>query len=300
MNQSIISKLGSIVKKVTGIQDIGLFKKEMHKKFGKLIYHKKYTAEDIVHLMCEMGMKKGSVVCIHSSMKEFYNYQGTAEELIQCIMDVITKEGTLIMPTFPAKILADQPGYVFDVDNDKTGAGYLAETFRKTDGVIRSINVQHAVSVWGNHAEWLIKDHHKCRDCWDKNSPWQRMMELNALVFNLGMPHAYIGTFHHCVESVLQFEHPYWAQFFNEKRTYSYYDLNHNVQTYEAYCCTIDRRMRESNLFKHFGAEDWNVRKLSNLEIKVFYTQHCFPKMLDLGRRGIGVFYVPSPKQYKF
>lgn len=64
MNQSIISKLGSAIKKVTGIQDIGLFKKEMHKKIGKLIYHKKYTAEDLVHLMCEMGMKKGSVVCM--------------------------------------------------------------------------------------------------------------------------------------------------------------------------------------------------------------------------------------------
>ena len=28
-------------------------------------------------------MKKGSVICIHASMKEFYNYQGTAEELIK-------------------------------------------------------------------------------------------------------------------------------------------------------------------------------------------------------------------------
>lgn len=299
MNQSIISKLGSIVKKVTGIQDIGLFKKEMHKKIGKLIYHKKYTAEDLVHLMCEMGMKKGSVVCIHSSMKEFYNYQGTAEELIQGIMDIITEEGTLIMPAFPVKSLADKADYIFNM-SDKTGAGFLAETFRKCPGVKRSVNVQHSVCAWGNHADWLTSDHNKCHDCWDENSPWQRMLKLNALVFNFGLPRSYMGTFHHCVESVLQYEHPYWAQFFQKQRTFRYYDTEGAVCSYTSWECDIDRRTRKRMVTKYFNDNDWKIKKISNLEVKVFYTKECFPKMISLGRRGIGVYYVPSTKSFNF
>ena len=47
-------------------------------------------------------MVKGSTVCIHAAMKEFYNYQGTTEELIHKVMDVITSEGTLMMPAYPS------------------------------------------------------------------------------------------------------------------------------------------------------------------------------------------------------
>ena len=83
MKQSIPTTLGILFKKVTGVQDISLLRKDIHKRIGKLLYHQKYTADEIVETMCNLGMKKGSVICIHASMKEFYNYQGTAEELIK-------------------------------------------------------------------------------------------------------------------------------------------------------------------------------------------------------------------------
>lgn len=41
-------------------------------------------------------------------------------------------------------------------------------------------------------------------------------------------------------------------------------------------------------------------RRLSNLLIKEFDSKACLQKMLDLGRRGITMYYVPSPKKYKF
>lgn len=62
----------------------------------------------------------------------------------------------------------------------------------------------------------------------------------------------------------------------------------------------LDRRTRKKKVTKYFTNQDWQIRKISNLEIKAFYTKNCFPKMLDLGRRGIGVYYVPNPKNYKF
>ena len=40
--------------------------------------------------------------------------------------------------------------------------------------------------------------------------------------------------------------------------------------------------------------------KISNLLINVFYAAPCLEKMLELGRRGITMYYVPSPKKYKF
>lgn len=298
MKRNLISQLGSLVKQLTGIKDISLLKKNIHKKIGQLLYHKKYNAHDLVEIMKSMGMRKGSVVCIHSSMKEFYNYVGTPEGLIDEILKVITPEGTLLMPAFPKKDLINN-NYIFSLQ-DKTGAGYLAETFRKFPGVKRSINVQHSVCAIGKYADWLLDSHQYCHDCWSKDSPWQRMITLNAIVFNLGLPRSYMGTFHHCIESVLQYEHPYWAQFFTIEREYRYYDEFGNIKKYITKEGNLDRRTKKKRVTKYFNDKDWQIKKISNLEIKAFYTEHCFPKMLSLGRKGIGVYYSPNPKKYKF
>ena len=47
-------------------------------------------------------------------MKEFYNYQGTAEELIKKIQTIITTEGTLIMPSYPNPRYQKEPSYIFN------------------------------------------------------------------------------------------------------------------------------------------------------------------------------------------
>ncbi len=311
MAQTLYTKIGRILKKMLGISDVSLLKKNIHKRIGMLLYHRKYTAAELVSLMQQMGMKAGSVVCIHSSMKEFYNYRGTAEELITAILDVLGPEGTLMMPAFPKNELRFREGYVFNPSTDPTGAGYLAEAFRRypgvgrgfpsrDSGVKRSISVQQSVCAIGKYADFLTSEHTTDRDPWGEHSPWQKMISLGAIVFNLGMPRAYMGTFHHCVESILQYEHPYWAQFFTGEVAYSYYDANGEVVTYRQQDSNLERRTRESNIFRHFDENDWQVRRISNLEVKAFYMTNCFPKMLQMGRSGISVYYVPSPKEYKF
>jgi aminoglycoside 3-N-acetyltransferase len=298
MSPLTISRIIKYSKKITGIQDYLLFFKNVKKRVGQIFYHKKYTADDIVQVMQSMGMKVGSSVCIHSSMKEFYNYVGTPMELINKILDVIGDNGTLIMPAYPEYTLMNSPNYIFNKNIDKTGAGLLAETFRQMPGVIRSINVQHSVCAYGKYATWLTKDHEKCYDCWDENSPWRRMIDLGTIVFNLGLPRTYIGTFWHCVESTLRVENPYWAQFFSDKVVYSYYDEDGLVRNYCSHTSNIERRTRKRKVLKYFTEEDWQIKKISNLEIKAFYTKHCFTKMIELGRKGITMYYIPSPKKY--
>ena len=300
MKASFYSIMAKRVKNILGIKDFSLFRKEMHKKIGKIIYHQKYNADDLIKVMCSMGMKEGSIICIHSSMKEFYNFQGTAVEIIDKVLQVIGPDGTLVMPAFPKKEQSEQDNYIFNLAADPTGAGYLAEVFRKYSGVLRSANVQHSVCAIGKHAEYLIKDHTKDHDCWGKKSPSYRMCELKAIVFNLGMPRNYIGTIHHCVESSLYTEHPYWAQFFTISKTFRYYNSDGSISEYSEYMGNLDRRTRESNLFKKFAKEDWQIKKISNLEIKAFYTRSCMRKMIELGRKGISVYYVPSAKKYSF
>lgn len=276
---------------------VGTIKRRLHKRIGQILYHKKYTALDIVSVMKEMGMKEGSLVCIHCAMAEFYNYKGTAKELIDEILKAIGPKGTLMMPAFP--IIPAGNKYVFDPQKDKTGAGYLAETFRNYPGVRRSYNVRASVCAIGPLSDYLLNEHHKGYDCWDEKSPWWKLCEMGGEVFNFGLPKSYMGTFYHSVESVLKNEHPYWRQFFTKEVEYSYMQ-DGVVHKYRNMDCDLYRRTRKKKLWRFFTNEDWNIRRLSNLRIKVFHTGHLFPKLVGLGRQGITAYYIPSPDEFKW
>lgn len=300
MGKSIYSNISYIAKKILGIKDFSLWRKNIHKKLGKLIYHKKYTSEDLIDLLKSMGVQRGSIVCVHSSMKEFYNYNGSAEDLIRDLIEYLGPSGTLVMPAFPKVPGGDYSNFIFNPRTAQTGAGFLAEAFRNYPNVQRSNNVQHSVCAIGKYADQLLKDHVSGTDCWDKSSPWYKMCELNALVINLGMPRWYIGTFHHCVESLLKNEHPYWSQFFNKKQIYKYIDQDGKIQSYTNLTCSIVRRTREKRVTKYFTSEHWSIAKISNLEVKLFRSGKCLDKMLELGRKGITVYYEPSPSKFEF
>ncbi|MBR0038083.1 MAG: AAC(3) family N-acetyltransferase [Bacteroidales bacterium] len=299
--KSIVTKVGILIKRLTGIRNLTEFRKKLKKECGKLIWLRSYTADELVNLMQEMGMKEGSIVCIHSSMREFYNYKGSAQELIEKIMQVITPNGTLLMPaySFQGREQLMNPDLIFDPQKDKTIAGYLAETFRKMEGVRRSINVRHSVCAWGRYANYLICDHHKGRNCWDEYSPWYRLCELGGLVFTLGLPRSFMGTFNHCVEGLLAREHPYWAQFFNKRMTYRYRDEHGQIQSYTSDESFIERRTHKRVITRHFGSDIYKIRRISNLEIKLFQAQPCLNIMLELGRKGISMYYVPKPLKSK-
>lgn len=296
MSKSFVTRMGNLVKRLTGIRDLSGFRKDMKKRWGRLVWHRKYSANELVELMQQMGMKEGSVVCIHAAMKEFYNYQGTARELIERIMQVITPQGTLLMPAYVAREVRRNPDFIFDPQHDPTAAGYLAETFRQMEGVRRSISARHSACAWGQYADYLTRDHHRGVNCWDETSPWYRLCELDGLVFTLGLPRSFMGTFNHCVEGLLAREHPYWARFFNKMVTYRYRNGEGKILSYANEESFIERRSRKRRITRYFGPQIYQIRRLSNLEVKVFHAKPCLDIMLNLGRRGISMYYVPKPE----
>mgnify|MGYP002623000552 FL=1 len=278
-----------------------------------MIWRKRYTASDLVQVMKRMGMRPGDVVFIHSAMHEFYNYTGTAEELILAIEDYLGPEGTLAMPAFPreawnllpqclkAVYQGEEGPVMFDVRNTPTGAGYLAETFRKMPGVKRSINIQHSTCAWGKHADYLISEHHLSRTCWDEKSPYYKLTLLNAKVFSLGLPQ-FVGTVVHCTESMLFGKYAYFDQFFRRELKYNYIDVNGNLGVHEMLSIDIDRKPDRKLLIvrKYFSEGMYVKTRLSNLTLVRVFAKYTHEKFMELARQGIVMYSEPSPEGYKW
>lgn len=293
-----------LIKSFFGIDGISLFVKKQKKKVMKKLYTRKYSADDLVAEMCKMGMQNGSVVFVHNSMTEFYNYSGTGIQLIEKIIDVIGKEGTLMMPAYPKnkfKILnsSDKAEQVdFDVMRTPSGAGYLSEVFRNYPGVKRSTNLQHSVCAYGRQADFFTSEHHLSVTAWDEFSPYYKMSQVKTLVFALGLPY-FLGTMIHCTESLLREKYKYFTLFFTKKVSYTYKDIDQSVQTQNMLSTDILRkRSKKLIIKKYFDKKQFHLKYISNLRIEMVEAKYTLDLLLDLADRGITMYSKPSPQNY--
>lgn len=297
-----------IIKKLLGLrnyEELELRTIQYHYRliYGPYLYRKKYSTEDLVSVMKNMGMVAGSNVFIHCKWDEMYNYKGDEIELIDAILHVIGPEGTLIMPAFPLQ----RKNKLFNLKRTVTAAGMLAEAFRKYPGVLRSINCQHSVCAIGKNAKYLLCEHQLGDNCWDEKSPYYKLASLNTLVFSIGLRKYYIGTMVHCVEGTLMKSIPYYRSFFKkEKSEHFYIDYDGSTQKYMAY--DLDHSHRR--ISKHFGARimtnkyfDKNgcsFSKISNVKVSMYRADYVIPRMIELGKRGIDIYKSPSKRGYSF
>lgn len=310
--QEIKSKLMNIVKKflrkIFGIhnnQSLSLsnFLKNKRLKYGPYIWKDKFDVKDLVNVMQSLGMKAGSNVFIHCNWNEFYNFQGTERELIDGVLEVIGKDGTLIMPAYPLL----RKGKIFNVNKSVTAAGMFAEEFRNYPGVKRSINIQHSVSALGPQSDYLTSEHHLSETCWDEKSPYYKLAEINALVFGLGLGKYYFGTMTHCVESVLRKSVPYFSDFYDKNKTiHQYIDIDGSLKEYS--CYDLKKTLRRVNKFraskkfakKYFNDTDYGYSQISNLTVAVSKANIIIPKLIALGRKGKIMYSKPGKRGYKF
>jgi aminoglycoside 3-N-acetyltransferase len=269
-------------------------------KWGRLIeksfYKKKYNTNELLVIFRKMGVKKNSNVFIHSTWDEFYNYNGTINELIDAVLTEIGPSGTLAMPAYP---FLRSSNSIFDIKKTPTHAGLIAETFRKYPGVKRSIN-RHSVCAVGPMSDFLVSEHKNSITSWDEKSPYYKLGEIDAIVLTLGLGKNFVGTIMHCADSVLREDVPYFAQFFTKEITYKY--LLEDQSLYEQNCLTaaddfsyqFTDRSHSKVIRTYFDKNKYMKSKLSNLTINSYDAKYFINKAIELGNQGVTVYTKPA------
>lgn len=146
-----------------------------------------------------LGLHKGMKIMVHSSLSSFGYVEGGADAVIDALMEILTEEGTLMMPSFNHEAPYNV-GKIFDVRETPTTNGLIPDTFWRREGVFRSINPTHAFAAWGDKAQYYTEDHQKT-SAMGEGSPLDRLKNDGGYCLLLGVDYTR-NTFHHHVETM--------------------------------------------------------------------------------------------------
>ncbi|NIS80609.1 MAG: aminoglycoside N(3)-acetyltransferase [Anaerolineales bacterium] len=171
------------------------------------------TGKTLIRDFKHLGLEAGMTVLVHSSLSSLGWVCGGPVTVVQALMDVITPEGTLVMPTHsgdlsdPAKwenppvpeawwaiIRKTMPAY--DPRTTPTRQmGRIVEVFRTWPGVLRSAHPTSSFAAWGANASFVTADHALGSDMGEA-SPLARIYDLGGWVLLLGVGYDNNSSFH--------------------------------------------------------------------------------------------------------
>jgi aminoglycoside 3-N-acetyltransferase len=136
------------------------------------------TRQSIGKDLRTLGLNEGMTVLVHSSLSSIGWVNGGAIAVIQALMDVVTKQGTIVMtsqsvelsdpsewhyPPVPEEwwnvIRESMPAYNVDYTPTTTGLGKLVEVFRSYPEVIRSSHPNYSFTAWGKDKNEILHQH---------------------------------------------------------------------------------------------------------------------------------------------
>ncbi|TKJ17320.1 aminoglycoside phosphotransferase [Candidatus Woesearchaeota archaeon B3_Woes] len=243
---------------------------KLYESNGKLIYR-----SDFVRALKKLGIKKGDVVFVHSSLGVFgkppsFERSWILENLIDVLKESVGKEGTLIVPTFSYSFCK---GEVYDKDKTLSTIGILPEFFRNLPDVVRTNHPIFSVGIWGKNKDYYLDI---SKDSFGKNSIFGKLHKNNAKLILFGAPFE-SSTFNYYVEQSYGIPYRYMKTFkgkirkkgieYEDKCTYFVKYLNKNV--------VADKKRFENHLRKKGLINDVKVGNgnILMVELKKWYEE---------------------------
>ncbi len=184
--------------------------RKFYYSFNRIIYPKLTEEKFTQILTSESGLKKGSIVFIHSALDKM-NLGFPFYRVLNIILDVVGKEGTVLFPCWHFNYRAEDylrnPDNIFDVRKSPTVMGILPELARRHKDAHRSLHPTNSVVAIGKLAEELVKEHHLSIYPSGEKSPFYKIIQHGGIVIGLGEKTVSL-SFVHCVEDILKDKFP--------------------------------------------------------------------------------------------
>ena len=171
------------------------------------------TGEVLTAGFRSLGVQKGDVLLVHSSLSSLGWVVGGAVTVIDALTEAVGPEGTIVMPSFTTgntepsgwryppvpeswwdTIRQEMPPFDI-VTTPVRGLGVIPEVFRKYRGVMRSNHPQLSFTASGRRAK-EITENHPLEEPFGEEGPLGKLYRLSAKILLIGVGHSANTSLH--------------------------------------------------------------------------------------------------------
>lgn len=171
------------------------------------------TIESLVRDLRQLGLKPGMNVIVHSSLSSIGWVSGGASAVVMALMEVITENGTLMMPTHSSgysepsywqnppvpeswwkEIRSTMPAFSTSTTPSEH-MGAIPEVFRKFSNVLRSYHPATSFASWGKNAKRYTEGF-QLEFAMSDLSPLGKLYEDDGYILLLGVEHSSNTSLH--------------------------------------------------------------------------------------------------------
>jgi aminoglycoside 3-N-acetyltransferase len=161
------------------------------KRYYKDRLFRRVNEKRLAEKLKQIGVGPGQVLYIQSSFGSLGYYKDGAIRLIHLLKQMVGQKGTIVMPSFPFNgamedYVATYP--LYNARQTPSKIGMLPEVFRQLPNVRRSCHPTHPLAALGFSADEIVVGHENCDSPQGKDSPFDKLVKLGALVIRIGTP----------------------------------------------------------------------------------------------------------------
>lgn len=160
------------------------------------------TKDDILRDLEGLGVQRGSLLFVHSSLSALGRVDGGADAVADALLEALGPNGTLVVPAFTYADPHDypdsiNPAWIFDPASTRSGMGAVTNAVRMRNGALRSIHLWHSVAAVGPLAQTVVTADGKAwASAWDETSPMAWVFDNGGFILLLGVPYQNLTAVH--------------------------------------------------------------------------------------------------------
>ncbi len=158
------------------------------------------TLDDLVQGFHDLGLSRGDIVLTQNSYKSFGAVRGGPKTVIEALLQVLTPDGTLVMPTFNWNDFGEKK--LYSKRHTKPQTGILSEMLMDWKDAYRVYHPIHGFSLVGKLAKSLSEKVHN-KSSFESSSLFGELYRMNAKLMLLGVNYGKGLTFFHYVEEMV-------------------------------------------------------------------------------------------------
>lgn len=250
----------------------------------------------LVEQLLQLGVRRGIVLVVHTSFRRVAPVESGPGGLIEALTETVGPDGTLVMPT----MTGSRALVPFDsATTPSRGMGVVAETFRRTSGVLRSSHPTSSFASRGPLAEAIIAPQ-PLEPSHSPDSPIGRAADHGGWVLLLGVGHD-ANTTIHLAENLAGV--PYRVRKWTtldvdgQERRVEYDEIDHCCRNFELVGAWLEEQgLQRGGRVGHADARLARARDILNVTVPVLHadplTFLCSPDVrcgeCDLARASVG------------